>query len=81
MAEALAELKEWPLGFARSRKGNLWRRLDDTATLTVFPGRYGGYAWVLKEDDAPSPEYSPDAYTTERKAVEAAWWLLRGRYT
>lgn len=77
-AWAVADLKAWTAGFARSRKGNLWRRLDDGNRVTIVPGRHGGFDWLLSDDGNGTVERSPDSYRTERATIEAAWDVLYG---
>lgn len=57
----------------RSAKGNLWRRLSDGSTVTVFQKQDGRYGYCVYRD---GPNYSHAAYRTEEEAQEAAWeWL------
>ena len=56
---------------ARSKKGNLWRRLDDGRNVTVFKDQFcERFLWCIASgrDDVV---YSPDSYDTELGAVEA----------
>jgi hypothetical protein len=49
-SSARTRYEEWRAAFARSRKGNLWRRYEGSdgvrLTLTVFP-RSGYYCWSV----------------------------------
>jgi hypothetical protein len=59
-----------PLGWKRSRKGNLWKRLDDGRTATVFARPDGrGFSWCLH--DGERPRYDPAAYELECDALDA----------
>jgi hypothetical protein len=55
------------LHFARSRKGNLWRRYRDL-TLTVFQRKDETYAWCIAHGDRP--RFSPRSCDTEEDALD-----------
>src|SRR5262249_1457315 len=60
--------------FMRSRKGNLWRRLDDLH-LSVFRHPDGKYRWSIADEDGPHFGIVP--YRTEGEALEAVWEHLQ----
>ena len=68
-------------GWARSRKGNLWRRLEDGETVTVFErlddfGELRGYGFCIYCDN-DGATFSRELYESEGEAVEATWYTLR----
>jgi hypothetical protein len=62
--------------FGRSRKGNLWCRLDDGRAATVFPshGRPDRYSWCIS--DGLATRYSRAVYVTETDALWGLRWAL-----
>jgi hypothetical protein len=62
---AVSKLHRW----RRSTKGNLWRRLDDGTTVTVFARRDGTYARCVHTGG--ETDYSWERWATERAAVAA----------
>lgn len=72
-AEQLAALRtaraEFAAGFARSRKGNLWRTWLGP-TVTVFRKSAGGYGWCVAGEGGGT-RFSNAAYDLEAEAVAA----------
>lgn len=66
MQQAAAELRDFLDGFARSRKGNLWRHWGDL-TLTIF-SRRGSYAYCIAGRELP--DYSDEEFDTEEDALK-----------
>lgn len=57
----------------RSAKGNLWTRLEDGTSATVFTVHrdYGEvYKWVVGREGS-QPRFSPEPYDTEEEALVA----------
>lgn len=54
-------------GFARSRKGNLWRTWEGK-TVTVFAREDGGFAWCIADDEGQL-QYSSWVYEDEQEAI------------
>ncbi len=88
MAKLRAERDAWERfrdGFARSKRGNFYRRLPTGETVTVFgrgtgpDGEHRGYAWcVAGPDDAP--RWSRERYRSEPAAMAALWRQVRRRF-
>jgi hypothetical protein len=54
--------------WARSKRNNLWRRMRDGRTLTVFKRPGGEYAWCIAGERL---RFSPGDYATETEALRA----------
>lgn len=60
------------LRWQRSRRGNLWQRLDDGTVLAVFKRRFGlPYGWSIYDAEYDETEYSRQGFSTEKEAAEA----------
>jgi hypothetical protein len=68
LADWLAQRAEFEAMFARSRRGNLWRKFGE-GILTVFSKPDGRFAWCIASDEGP--RFSPRAYDEECDAVAA----------
>jgi len=71
-------------GWRRSRKGNLWKRLDDETTVTILRHYdeiedYNGYSFCVYEDGA-EPYFCEDTFRTERWAIRQSLKWLEGDY-
>ena len=63
----------------RSRRGNLWQRLDDGTVLAVFKRRWGlPYGWSMHDEEYDKIEFSPCGYETEGDAAEAVYDVIFG---
>lgn len=58
-----------PSRWRRSKKGNLWRRMNDGTTITIFSQDIG-YGICIHD---ASTWFSRDAYESERDAIVAAY--------
>jgi hypothetical protein len=72
------------VGFTRSKKGNLWRRVvvrnEDAArelALTVFR-QNDGYRLCIA--DSGGAHYGQSIYDNEQEALWGLWWGLRVHY-
>lgn len=66
--EATRPLREFFLGFQRSRKGNLWREYEGL-NLSVFQRDTGVFDWSLADEDGP--RFSSYGWETEEEALDA----------
>jgi hypothetical protein len=66
--------KQFAAGFRRSRRGNIWRKYDES-TVTVFKRDDERFGWCISrsEDDV---EFSPDDYASEEEAVDSVGAIL-----
>jgi hypothetical protein len=68
MATGTDSLSAFAWGFARSRRGNLWRkRRDLTLTVFAYPNK-GGYGWCIA-GAGRSREWSQGDFASEEVAM------------
>lgn len=70
----IAARERFAAGFRRSRRGNLWRRLDDL-TLTVFR-QEDRFKWSISYGDG-SARFSDERFDTEEYALSSLWNAVR----
>ena len=64
----LTAFKYLPAGWKRSRRGNLWRQLENL-TLSIFARGPAWFGFSIADED--KVYYSPESYRTEGEAYTA----------
>jgi hypothetical protein len=76
----MADREEFAAGFARSRRGNLWRRWEtdqgDEITLTVFPRRGATSPTASATTRGRRTARGLTSRPTEEEAIRALWVRL-----
>lgn len=78
LAERLAAWEAFKEDFVtRSKKGNLWLRICQRKTVSVFKRKDALYGWSIASY-IDGVKYSQEGFHTEHEAVRDLWWALRG---